>query len=156
GRPDTALDMRTGLNIAFLSVNNERSPWRDRRVRQALARAFERHALVQEALGGQGEPARNPLPPSLWGYATRTRELMLDRIVSRRLLREAGYADGLETTLLVVDAPRPYNPAPMRVAERVVADLAEVGIRTRMRQVSTWAEFLDKATRGDYDLAVMG
>ena len=156
GRPDTALDMRTGLNIAFLSVNNERSPWRDRRVRQALARAIDRPALVQEALGGQGEPARNPLPPSLWGYATRTRELMLDRIVSRRLLREAGYGEGVETTLLAVDAPRPYNPAPMRVAERVVADLAEVGIRARMRQVSTWAEFLDKATRGDYDLAVMG
>jgi ABC-type transport system substrate-binding protein len=156
GRSDTALDLRTGLNIAFLSVNNEREGWSDRRVRQALARAIDRPALVQDALGGHGEPARNPLPPSLWGYGMRTRELMLDRIASRRLLREAGYAGGLDTTLLAVDAPRPYNPAPMRVAERVIADLAEVGIRARMRVVATWAEFLDRATRGDYDLAVMG
>jgi peptide/nickel transport system substrate-binding protein len=156
GRSDTALDLRTGLNIAFLSVNNEREGWSDRRVRQALARAIDRPALVQDALGGHGEPARNPLPPSLWGYGMRTRELMLDRIASRRLLREAGYAGGLDTTLLAVDAPRPYNPAPMRVAEHVVADLAEVGIRARMRVVATWAEFLDRATRGDYDLAVMG
>ena len=156
GRDDTALDVHTGLNIAFLSVNNEHGAWTDRRVRQAIARAIDRPALVQEALGGQGEPARNPLPPSLWGYATRTRELMLDRPAARRLLREAGYTGGLETTLLAVDAPRPYNPAPLRVAERVVADLAEVGIRARMRLASSWADFLDRATRGDYDLAVMG
>ena len=156
GRDDVTLDSKTGLNIAFLSVNNERDGWTDRRVRQALARAIDRPALVQDALGGHGEPARNPLPPSLWGYGMRTRELMLDRVASRRLLREAGYASGLDTTLLAVDAPRPYNPAPLRVAERVVADLAEVGIRARMRVVATWAEFVDRATRGDYDLAVMG
>src|SRR6185436_5398284 len=80
----------------------------------------------------------------------------LDRIASRRLLREAGYAGGIERTLLAVDAPRPYNPAPLRVAERVVADLAEVGIRARVRLASSWAAFLDRDTRGDYDLAVMG
>jgi ABC-type transport system substrate-binding protein len=155
-RHDIVLDARTGLNIAFLSINNERPAFADRRVRQAVARAVDRTALVQDALGGQGEPARNPLPPSLWGYATRTRELILDRAVARRLLREASYARGLDTTLLAVDAPRPYNPAPLRVAARVVADLAEVGIRARVRQAGSWAEFLEQATRGDYDLAVMG
>jgi ABC-type transport system substrate-binding protein len=156
GRHDTVLETRTGLNIAFLSINNERRGLDDRRVRGALARAVDRGALVADALGGQGEPARNPLPPSLWGYAARTRELMLDRALARRLLREAGYGAGLDTTLLVVDAPRPYNPAPLRVAARVAADLAEVGIRARLRQAPTWGEFLDRATRGDYDLAIMG
>jgi ABC-type transport system substrate-binding protein len=125
-------------------------------VRQAVARAIDRPALVREAVGGQGEPARNPLPPSLWGYATRTRDLMLDRAMARRLLRDAAYASGLDTTLLAVDAPRPYNPAPLRVAARVAADLAAVGIRARIREAPSWAEFLDRATRGDYDLAVMG
>jgi peptide/nickel transport system substrate-binding protein len=153
--PTVALDTRAGLNIAFLSINNERPPLDDRRVRQALARAIDRPALVADALGGHGEPARNPLPPSLWGYATHTRELLLDRPSARRLLREASQA-GFETTLLAADAPRPYNPAPLRVAARVAADLAEVGIRAHVRQVPTWAEFLDRATRGDYDLAVMG
>ena len=156
GHPETVLETRTGLNIAFLSVNNERRGLDDRRVRGALARAIDRGALVADALGGQGEPARNPLPPSLWGYATHTRELMLDRTLARRLLREAGYPGGFETTLLVVDVPRPYNPAPLRVAARVMADLAEVGIRARLRRAPTWAEFLGRATRGDYDLAVMG
>jgi len=155
-RQDIVLEARTGLNIAFVSLNNERPALADRRVRRALAHAIDRSALVAEALGGQGEPARNPLPPSLWGYETRTRELTLDRALARRLLREAGRPQGFDTTLLVVDAPRPYNPAPARVAARVVADLAEVGIRARVRAAPTWAEFLDRATRGDYDLAIMG
>jgi peptide/nickel transport system substrate-binding protein len=156
GHDDIVLDARTGLNIAFLSINNERGAFADRRVRQAVARAIDRPALVREAVGGQGEPARNPLPPSLWGYATRTRDLMLDRATARRLLRDAAYASGLDTTLLAVDAPRPYNPAPLRVAARVAADLGAVGIRARIREAPSWAEFLERATRGDYELAVMG
>src|SRR5262249_36843017 len=66
--PRVTLDSRIGLNVAFLCLNNERASLRDVRVRQALARGIDRSHLVGGTLGGHGEPARNPLPPSLWGY----------------------------------------------------------------------------------------
>lgn len=151
-----AVDTQTGLNIAFLSLNNERPPFSDRRVRQAIARAIDRHRLVSEVLDGHGEPARNPIPPSLWGYTNRTKELLVDRPFARRMLREAGLPEGFEARLLVVDVSRPYNPTPLRVAERIVEDLAAVGIRLRVVASRSWTEYLDRAGRGDYDMAVLG
>jgi len=155
-RPDVSLESTTGLNIAFLSINNERVPFNDRRVRHALARAVDREALVQRILGGHGVPARNPLPPSIWGYGTRTKELRLDRTAARRLLGEAGLPGGFETTLMVVDSPRPYLPAPLRLAAQIQDDLGQVGVRARIVEVPTWADYIERATRGEYDLAVLG
>ena len=154
--PDIVLDSRTGLNVVFLSVNNERRPWDDRRVRQALARAVDRPALVERILAGHGEPARNPLPPSLFGYSRRGKELVLDRVGARRLLAQAGFPEGFETTLLTVDVPRPYMPAPVALAEQIRRDLEAVGVRARLRPAASWAEYLDLAVKGDYDLAVLG
>ena len=156
GRPEITLDSQTGLNLAFLSVNNERPPLSDRRVRRALAHAIDRRLLVASLLGGHGEPAQNPLPPSLWGYDPRTRDLALDRPGSRRLLAEAGLPDGFETTLMAVDAARPYMPHPLRLAEAIRESLGQVGIRARLREAANWADYVDRATRGDYDLAVLG
>jgi ABC-type transport system substrate-binding protein len=154
--PDIALDSKTGLNIAFLSLNNERRPLDDRRVRQAIARSIDRPGLVARFLGGHGVPARNPLPPSLWGYSTRTKDPGLDRAAARRLLADAGYPRGFDVTLLAVDAPRPYLPAPLAEAEQIKDDLARVGIRVKVRRIATWADYLETAGRGDYDMAVMG
>jgi peptide/nickel transport system substrate-binding protein len=154
--PDIALHSKTGLNIAFLSLNNERRPLDDRRVRQAIARAIDRPALVSRFLGGHGLPARNPLPPSLWGYSARTKDLALDRAAVRRLLAEAGFPDGFRVTLLVADAPRPYLPSPLAEAAQIRDDLARVGIRAAIRAVPTWAEYLETAGRGDYDMAILG
>jgi ABC-type transport system substrate-binding protein len=154
--PEIALDSQTGLNVAFLSVNNERRPFTEPRVRQALARAVDRDALVRDVLGGHGETAQNPLPPLLWGYDALTKELILNRPAARRLLAEAGFPEGFDTTLMAVDSPRPYLPAPLRVAARIRDDLAEVGIRARLREVPNWSEYLERATRGDYDLCLLG
>lgn len=155
-RPEIALDSQIGLNIAFLSINNQRAPFDDPQVRQALARAVDREALVDEVLGGHGEPARNPLPPHVWGYAARSRELILDRPTARRLLADAGHPGGFETTLLTVRTTRPYLPAPIRLAERLRDELAEIGVRARLREVPTWTDYIDQTTRGDYDLALLG
>jgi peptide/nickel transport system substrate-binding protein len=153
---DVTLDAQTGLNIAFVSINNEKKPLADRLVRQAISRAIDRPVLVKEALGGHGEPARNPLPPSIWGFGARTKELSLDRTAARRLLASAGLPAGFDTTLMVVDAPRPYLPAPRQIATLVRDDLERVGIRAKLREVATWSDYLARATRGDYDLALLG
>ena len=154
--PEITLEAQTGLNLTFLSINNERPPFLDRRVRLALARAVDRRGLVSRLLGGHGEPAKNPLPPSLFGYSTRTKELILDRPSARRLLSEAGFPGGLDTTVLAVNSPRPYMPAPSRVAAELKEELLQVGVRARVREVPTWSEYVARATRGDYDLAVLG
>ncbi len=151
------LDSQTGLNIAFVSINNEREPWNRPAVRQAAARALDRDALVRELLRGHAEPARNPLPPRLWGYSDRTRELFLDRPTARRLLAEAGFPGGFDTTLLTVNSPRPpYMPDPVRLAQRIAEDLAAVGIRCRTTLAASWPDYVARGSQGDYELMLLG
>jgi ABC-type transport system substrate-binding protein len=155
-RDDLLLQSRTGRNIAFLSLNNERPPLDDRRVRQAIAHAIDREALVAQILGGHAEPARNPVPPALWGYGRNTPELIVDRAVARRLLKDAGHAQGFSAALLVANAPRPYNPDPIGLARALAVALAAIGVTVRIDRAPGWGAFLERATRGDYEMAVMG
>jgi peptide/nickel transport system substrate-binding protein len=155
-RVDVTLDSQTGLNLAFLSVNNERPPFSDPRVRQALARAVDREGLVAHVLGGHGEPAQNPLPPSLRGYVKRPGKPLHDRAGARKLLAQAGLPDGFETTLMYVNSPRPYMPAPLALAARLRDDIQQVGVRASLHEAASWSDYIERATRGDYDLAVLG
>lgn len=154
--PGITFESRTGLNLAYLSLNNEREPFRDRRVRHALARGIDRPALVERALAGHGVPARNPLPPSIWAYSPRTKELRLDSLAARRLLAQAGFPDGLDTSLLFVDTPRPYMANPAQVAEMIRRDLSALGVRVRVERAASWGDYLDRGRRGAFDMAVFG
>jgi peptide/nickel transport system substrate-binding protein len=156
GRREITLESQTGLNLAFLSVNNERAPWSDVRVRHALSRAIDREALIRDFMGGHAEPAKNPLPPLLPGHDQHAKPLRLDRVAARRLLADAGIRNGVATSLLAVAAPRDYLPSPLRMAARIRADLAEVGIDATLQEVPSWPEYVDRATRGDYDLCLLG
>ena len=81
------------LDTAFLRLNVRRAPFTDRRVRQALARAIDRSALVRDvALGGQ-QPAHCLTPPNTAGYTARA-AIPDDFAAARRLLAEAGYPGG--------------------------------------------------------------
>jgi oligopeptide transport system substrate-binding protein len=81
------------LDTAFLRLNVRRLPFADRRVRQALARAIDRSALVRDvALGGQ-QPAHCLTPPDTAGYSARA-AIPDDFAAARRLLAEAGYPGG--------------------------------------------------------------
>ena len=155
-RPGISLDSFTGQNVAFLSINTDRPPLSDPRVRHALSRALDRRALVSRFLGGHGDPARGPLPPSLLGAPGAGRDLTLDRPGAVRLLGEAGLPKGLDTTLLAADSPRPYMPSPVALAQALRDQLAEAGIRVALTVVGSWSEYLDRVTRGDYDLALLG
>ena len=150
------LDTQVGLNLTFLAVNNQRSPFSDVRVRRALSRAIDRAGLVRELLAGHAEPAHAALPPMLLPPDTRARELVLDRDAARRLLADARVPAGFEATLTVSRAPRPYLLEPLRAAARVRDDLAQVGLRLRLREVPSWAEHVAITSRGDFELALLG
>ncbi len=81
------------MDTAFLRFNTGRKPFADPRVRQALARAFDRTALVRDvALGGQ-QPAHCLTPPGIPDY-TAPVGVPDDFAGARRLLAEAGYPRG--------------------------------------------------------------
>ncbi|HTT57799.1 MAG TPA: peptide ABC transporter substrate-binding protein [Opitutaceae bacterium] len=81
------------LDTAFLRFNVRRAPFTDPRVRQALARALDRAALVRDVLRGGQRPAHCLTPPDTAGYTARA-AIPDDFAAARRLLAEAGYPGG--------------------------------------------------------------
>jgi peptide/nickel transport system substrate-binding protein len=154
--PGISLDSQTGLNLAYLALNDERPPFDDAVVRQALARAIDRSRIVAEVLQGHGEPAHTPLPPSILGPDVRAREIIFDRAAARRLLARTSHPRGFPTTLTVSRAPRPYLPDPLGLAERVREDLRAIGVDVRVREASSWGEQVRLTSRGDFDMALLG
>jgi len=81
------------LDTAFLRFNTRRVPFTDPRVRQALARALDRAALVRDVLRGGQRPAHCLTPPDTAGYTAHA-AIPDDFAGARRLLAEAGYPGG--------------------------------------------------------------
>ncbi|MEJ2762490.1 ABC transporter substrate-binding protein SapA [Photobacterium sp. MCCC 1A19761] len=120
---------QTGMNVAFVALNNDKVVMKDPRVRQAINLAINRDNLLNSVYYGTGTKAKSILPPMSWAYNHGSQALDYDPQQARALLEEAGYADHLILTMWVPIEPRPYNPSPRKTAELIQADLKTVGIR---------------------------
>jgi peptide/nickel transport system substrate-binding protein len=147
----------TSLRVHKVFVNHAREAWQDVRVRQALAHAIDREALVKAGMSGGANAATGALPPSalacsgISGFA-------YDVAKARQLLAGAGYrdADGdgvvekdgrpLLATMLTFKT-RPELPV---FAEIIQAQLRAIGIRASIRVVDDITAALNT---GDWDIA---
>lgn len=91
----------------FLNVNMgcDQAPFKDVRVRQALALTVDRAAMVGFVAQGYGTPGNDtPLSPAYHFY----KDMPLkqpDIAAAKKLLADAGHADGLDLTLIASDTP---------------------------------------------------
>lgn len=146
---------REGLNVGYLAINVEKKPFGDRRVREALAKALNRKTYLDAIYQGQAMLAKNPIPPSMWSYNTATKDVEQDVAGAKKLLADAGYPNGFETTLWYMPVSRPYNPNAKKMAEMMQADLAAVGVKVKLVSYE-WGTYLDKARKGEHDLLLIG
>lgn len=126
----------------ILSTNNKQPPFDDVRVRQALAHAIDRQAIVDGAMFGYGTPIGTHFAPHHPAYVDLTGNSTYDPEKAKALLAEAGFADGFETTL--------HLPPPSyarRGGEIIAAQLAAVGIKAEITNVE-WAQWLETVFRG--------
>jgi peptide/nickel transport system substrate-binding protein len=77
-----------------------KNPFKDRRVRQAIYQAIDIEAIRNDIMRGLALPAGMLVGPSTIGYAPELdQRLPYDLGAAKRLLSEAGYADGFSITL---------------------------------------------------------
>jgi peptide/nickel transport system substrate-binding protein len=134
----------------ILSTNNKMPPFDNVKVREALAHAIDRQAIIDGAMFGYGTPIGTHFAPHNPAYVDLTSNSTYDPEKAKALLAEAGFADGFETTL--------YLPPPSyarRGGEIIAAQLAEVGIKAEITNVE-WAQWLESVFRGkDFGLTIV-
>ncbi|WP_079710669.1 ABC transporter substrate-binding protein [Paraliobacillus ryukyuensis] len=147
---------RAPLNVAYMPMNNETAPFDDPLVRQAVNHAIDKEALIEGFFEGNAEPAKNMLPPTIDGYNDEIEPYAYDVEKAKELLAEAGYEAGeLEVDLWTMDNPRPYMPAPAKIAESIQKNLADVGIIANI-QTLDWSTYLEKAKNGEMPTFLIG
>jgi len=134
----------------ILSINNKLPPFDDVRVRQAVAHAIDRQAIIDGAMFGLGTPIGTHFAPHNPDYIDLTGQSNYDPEKSRALLAEAGLPDGFTTTLKL--PPPSYA---RRGGEIVAAQLRAVGIQTEITNLE-WAQWLEEVFRGkDFGLSIV-
>ena len=134
----------------ILSLNNRRPPLDIPLVRQAIAHALDRHAIIDGAMFGYGTPIGSHFPPRNPAYVDLTARYPYDLVESRRLLAQAGYPHGFSLSLKL--PPPSYA---RRGGEIIAAQLAAVGIRAVIENVE-WAQWLDQVySRHDFDMSIV-
>jgi len=142
-------------NYYRVDVNalSEKSPFHDRRVRQAMNLSLDREAIAQIAFGGTVS-VDYPVPAAFQKQACRElptyalpRAERLER--ARALLKEAG-----NTAPKIGIIATPANPMNPRIAQVVQQSMQEAGFQVEILQ-QPMAEYLQKVfTDGDFDMAL--
>lgn len=150
--PDVTVVSQAALGSHGVVFSQNRPPMDDVRVRQAISHALEREKVLVFALDGNGQVATSPLASSYAQFDPATAEYgyNYDPEAARALLAEAGYADGLQLTMLTRD-----DDIPRTLAEVVQGDLAAVGVDLEIVALPN-AEYGAVRNQGEYDMVYMG
>ena len=151
-----------GLTAAFRELQmtqkiGEDKPWHNVKVRQAVNHAINRQEILTRVYNGFGEysghvpPGYGPWPLSRADL--RNNYLKFDLAKARRLMREAGFANGFEVTMSTFSTPLDFG----QVAAVIKAQLDRIGINVNIKaeEPGTFAAN-NGAGRFEWDLTARG
>lgn len=137
------LGQEVSASYLCLIFSNERPPFQDNKLlRQAVARAIDKEAILQNVFFGSGETQCNLVPSTHWAYTELdcpTRDL--DE--ARRLLAESGFDTATPITFRTF-SDRGFG---VPVAEIIQANLTEIGLTVEIEPLE-WAFYVEDAWVG--------
>jgi peptide/nickel transport system substrate-binding protein len=124
-------------------------PFTEKKVRQAIQAAIKQEEFIEIVRSGWGATMTGPIPTyrKPWALPAAARP-EFDLKKAKRLLTEAGYANGFETELIV------GSPGDNVKSAQVVKDqLAKVGIQVNLKPMEM-AQYYNKSYSYDYSMSV--
>lgn len=133
----------------YLALNEARQPWSNMRVRQAIAYAIDRDAIVKATSYGTAAANQLAIPEgNPWHTDYHRYSYDVDR--AKALLAESGITKADLDMLVTSEYPETVTAA------QIIADnLAPLGITVHIRTVD-FATWLDEQNTGHYDMLMMG
>ncbi|WP_306119720.1 MULTISPECIES: ABC transporter substrate-binding protein [unclassified Roseitalea] len=129
------------------------NPFRDARVRRAVAHAVNVDAILQTIMRGAAEPASQLVSPAMRGYTSGLADRpAFDPERARELLAEAGYEDGFSFGL---KCPNDRYLNDEEVCQAVVSMLAQIGLEAELDAMPVrnyWPELRED----NFDMYLLG
>jgi len=160
--PGYKLQIGSEPRIFFLAFDQQRdellysnvkgkNPFKDLRVRQAMALAIDVDLLVKKVMRGYGRPTALMVGKEAQGYAgDLDQRQSVDLARAKKLLADAGYAKGFEVTGDCL------NQAPFgELCQGISSQLAQIGITMKINLV-TFTNIFPKLEKYDTSFYIMG
>ena len=164
--PNLTLLERFSYNTLYVAINptaTENSELQELAVRQAIAHAIDKEALVGPFYGGRGRAADIFVPPTseIWHDVLRQDVPIYEynQDTARQLLADAGFGPDNPATIdfwYPTEVTRPYMPDPAGLGQAVITMLEAVGFDVNPGSSIWGTEYIPAASAGDYDLHFLG
>ena len=140
-----------GTNVAHMGINLLDPVLKDRRVRQALAYAIDREAIIRDILRGQAKPARSILPIGVWAYEPTSTDYAFDAARAAKLLDEAGKKSVNGAPRFKLTLKSSTVAVTRKIGEAIQEQLRRVGIELELQPVER-QKLTQDMTEGNFQL----
>jgi peptide/nickel transport system substrate-binding protein len=137
GAKDVSVVTGGSVAIRFLSLDSAgrsgANPMQDKNVRMAIAHAINREAIAKVLRGPQSTVIDAPCHPKQLGCVQDVAKYPYDVAKAKALMKASKHPDGFETAIGAFTENGP-------VAEAIIGDLREIGIKAKLdfRETSAW------------------
>ena len=138
------IEQRDPFNVLYLGMNQAVPELKDVKVRQAIAHAIDRDAVISQSLPEGSEPATQFIPQTVAGFADDVTEYEYDPEKAKALLAEAGQSDLTLDFNYPTGVSRPYMPTPEETFVAIRTQLQAVGITVNPVADQWSPNYLDK------------
>jgi peptide/nickel transport system substrate-binding protein len=145
---DIQVRRTTGSNFAYLGFNLEDADTGRLEVRQAVAHALDREAIIKYVLDEGARPAGAMLPPEHWAGSRELTGVAYDPERARALLATAGYGPQRP---LILTYKTSNDAVRIRLATVIQDQLAKVGIQVELKTYD-WGTFYGDIKAGRFQL----
>jgi peptide/nickel transport system substrate-binding protein len=129
------VEMIDGTNITHLGVNLQDPILKDQRVRQALAFAIDREAIIRDVLLGQARPAHSALPASQWAYEPDVEKYPYNPERAKQLLDEVGRSDKNGEPRMKLTLKTSTIAVSRKTAEAMQEQLRKIGVALEIQSL---------------------
>jgi peptide/nickel transport system substrate-binding protein len=145
------IEQQPGTVMAYLAFNLRDPILKDVRVRQALAYAIDRGAVLHYLFGDEGRLADSVLPPQHWAYNGDVAHYPYDPVKANAVLDAAGYARGADGVRFHLTMKTSTEETTRLLAAVMQQQLRQVGIALDIRSFE-FATFYADVTKGAFQL----
>ena len=151
---DLAVTHRSGTNVNYLGFNLDDPLVARREVRQALAYATDRQAIIRYLLHGEAQIAESVMPPTHWAYEANVPHYAADPVRAANLLDAAGFPaqkDGLRLHLVLKTSTEEQARL---IAAALQQQWRQVGIDLEVRPLE-FATLLSDSIKGNFQINLL-
>jgi len=156
GQKDLRVETGPGARVVYANFNVTDPALRDPRVRQAIACAIDKQALIDSIWRGAARPAETLLPPEHWAAASESDLPQYPHDVARaiRLLDEAGLKPDKDGVRLRFTLKTSSDETTRLDAQAMQAELREAGIALTLRSTE-FGTFYSDITKGAFQMYLL-